>query len=664
MAKRRLGNGGDSPLAALVRRVLERDHSVRLAGLRGASRALVTARLALAHGDRPVLVLVPDSKAADVFADDLRAHLGEAASGGRVCSFPHHDVHPYERFSPQPFVVAQRMNVLYRWLATAAGTAHEPAPIVVAPWTALASRVPSRETVRSKSVHLEVGQTLDRDSLVAVLLSAGYQRMPLVEERGELAVRGHVLDLFPPHRERPVRIELLGDDVEQLREFDPASQRSEASLPYIVAPPPREMLFDRALVIERSEAVRELAREQGVAARSVDGLLDTLLRGAMPPGIEALAPLLQPSEETVFDFLPDDALLVIDDPDAGRTRLLRHAEELLENFELALENGRVVAPPDRLSFGADALVEAVEARRPVALEHLVSGGTAARGETLDVETGDHEELRRELLRSRSADSPLAPLVDRLAHWQSTGWRTLLACPARSHAERLRHLLSDHGVSARIADSARPEARWSGRGRVEIRLIEVSQGYSLGLEKLAVVSEAEIFGPKEKRKTRKGWPEGAAVESLAHLATGDYLVHAEHGIGVYRGLVILEVRAHAKTSSCGMRVRGRRRVSSYPVHRLNLVQRYVGLRQPRRRSIDKLGGLTWEKTKRGVQARDCATWRRSCSRCTRPVSWRRAPPSRPGTAPTRGVRGNASPTRRRRTSTGGHRGRAGRSLPQT
>ncbi len=597
MAKRRRANGGDTPLDALVRRVLGRERSLRIGGLRGAARALVTARLAALHGDRPLLVLVPDSKAADGFADDLRAHLGEAESGGRVRPFPHHDVHPYERFSPQPFVVAQRMDLLYRWLATNSGAGVEPAPIAVAPWTALDLRVPSRETVRGKSVHLEVGQTLDRDALVEVLLSAGYQRMPLVEERGELAVRGHVLDLFPPHRERPIRVELLGDDVEQLREFDPASQRSEASLSYVVAPPPREILFDRSLVIDRGDAIRELALEQGVADRAVDELLDALLRGHLPPGIEALAPLLQPSQESVFDFLPDDTLIVVDDPDAGRARLLRHSEELLENFDMALESGRVVAPPDRLALGADAVIEAVEARRPIALEHLVSEGLDGHGEAIEVETGDHEELRRDLLRARSDDAPLAPLVDRLAHWQSTGWRTLLACRARSHAERLRHLLAEHGVSARIADTPRPERRWSGRGRVEIRLVEISNGYSLELEKLAVISEEEIFGPREKRKVRRGWPEGAAIESLAHLQTGDYLVHRDHGIGVYRGLVKLDLRG-IDDEFLRLQYADEARLF-VPVHRLNLIQRYSGSdgHTPR---IDRLGGHTWEKAKRGIK----------------------------------------------------------------
>jgi transcription-repair coupling factor (superfamily II helicase) len=333
---------------------------VRLTGLRGAARGVVAAHLVRAHGDRPVLVLVPTAKAADLFLDDLSAALGEPPEGERVRAFPRHDTQPYERFSPQPFLVAQRMDVLYRWLASARPEADaiaspDPAPVVVATWTALAARVPSRESVRSRSVHLEVGQTIDRDALVQTLVAAGYSRTPLVEERGELAVRGGILDLFPPQRAQPVRVELLGDEVESIREFDAVSQRSQATLGYAVAPPPRELLLDRSLTIRRSDAIRELAASQNVESRIVDQLLDSLLRGNVPPGAEALAPLLQPALETVLDFLPLDTLVLVDEPEAGRERLLRYAADALENFEVALASGRVASPPDQLLVAPDLL---------------------------------------------------------------------------------------------------------------------------------------------------------------------------------------------------------------------------------------------------------------------------------------------------------------------
>jgi transcription-repair coupling factor (superfamily II helicase) len=593
---------GFEALEDLAKRVLARQRTVRLTGLRGAARAVAVARMVKAHGERPVLVVTPDSKVADAFATDLRAALGEADSGGRVRSFPRHDIHPYERFSPQPFVVAQRMDVLYRWLSSpvpGADTpaAREPAPVAVAPWTALAARVPARNVVRAKTVHLEVGQMVDRDRLVEIFIGAGYQRMPLVEEPGELAVRGHVLDLFPPHRERPLRIELLGDEVESLREFDPASQRSQESLSYAVAPPPRELLFDRKLVIERGDAIRDLAREQKLPMRAVDELMDALLRGHHPPGIESLAPLLQPALETVFDFLPADTLIVVDDPDAGRQRLLRYAEELIENFDLAIESGRVVSPPDELGIGADALLEAVGERHPVQLERLDVEEESRRAEHYRVRATGHDALRRALLKVRSADAPLAPLVEQLTSWTGTKWRVTLTCRSLSQAERLRHLLSEHGIETTLGTEAKPEWRWGRRGRVDVRIAELSAGFALPLEKLAVVTEEEIFGPREKRRSASKWHDGVALESLAHLQTGDYLVHADHGIGVYRGLVKLELRG-VEDEFLRLQYADDARLF-VPVHRLNRVQRYAGSdgHTPR---IDKLGGQTWEKARRSIK----------------------------------------------------------------
>ncbi len=590
-------------LRGVVERVVSRACPVRLTGLRGAARAVLVAHLVRAHADRPVLVLVPTAKAGDTFVEDLRATLGEAGEGGRVRAFPRHDTHPYERFSPQPFVVAQRMDVLYRWLASpdpgaSRSVGAEPAPVVVAPWTALAPRVPSRELVRARSVHLEVGQSVDRDALVETLLAAGYTRMPLVEERGELAVRGGILDLFPPHRACPLRVELLGDEVESIREFDPASQRSQEALGYAVAPPPRELLLDRALVVERQDAIRALALDQGVETRVVDALIDDLLRGHAPPGVEALTPLLLPDLETVLDFLPEDALVVVDDPEAGRERLTRYTEEAYENYDLARASGRLVATPDALALAPEELASAMRARRSVALERLDVVDPTDGCERYNLHSDANDALRRDLLKARSGDAALAPLVERLESWRAERWRVVLTASSLSHAERLRTLLDEYGLGSRTATDPRPVWRWSGTGRVEIRATPFSEGFSFPLEKLAVVTEDEIFGPRQKTRRRaRRWPEDAAVEALGQLSPGDYLVHREHGIGLYRGLVSLDLRG---VDGEFLRLEYQEGARLFlPVHRLDLVQRYAGSdgHAPR---VDRLGGATWEKAKRSVR----------------------------------------------------------------
>ncbi len=589
-----------STLEDVLERVRKRRGPVRLTGLRGAARALVGARLIEAHPGRPVLFLAAHAKAADALLEDLRSALGEPAreANGLLVPFPRHDTLPYERFSPQPTVIAQRMDVLYRWLAS---EARSEGPIVVAPWTALALRIPSRDALRARVVHLEVGQTIDRDALVERLLAAGYARMPLVEEPGELAVRGGIVDLFPPHRPRPLRVELLGDEVESIREFDPASQRSQGRLTHAVAPPPRELLLDRSLVIERADALRELARSQGVPSAAVDALVDALLRGHLPPGVEALAALLQPALERVFDHLPEDTLVVMEDPDAGRERLVHYVKEAYHHFDAAREGARPVCPPGELLDAPEAIFAELEARRAVALERL---DVAAHGARWALRTYGHDELRRELVKARSSDAALEPLVTRLASWIEEGWRVVLVAAALSGAERLRTLLGEYGLEARTATDRRPAWRWSAPGRIEVRVAPFAEGFRFPLERLIVLTEEEIFGPRERRRLRASPRDATAIEALAQLKPGDALVHAEHGIGVYRGLVKLEV-GRVEGEFLRLEYAGGDRLF-LPVHRLNLIQRYVGAdgHVPR---IDKMGGSTWNKARGQVrkQLRDMA-----------------------------------------------------------
>ena len=588
------------PKAAALSDVAElaerRSGPLRLTGLRGAFRAFVSAELVRSR-EGPVLFLVADARAMDRFAEDLRLVLAEppAEEGGRVRPFPRPDTLPYDRFSPQPFITAQRMDVLYEWMA-----AVDPPPVVVAPWTALALRVPSRAAVRGRTVHIEVGQTTDRDALVETLLAAGYSRQPLVEERGELAVRGGVIDLFPPHRARPVRIELLGDDVESLREFDPASQRSQQRLGHLVAPPPRELLFDRDYVIAQSDAIRKHSDEQGADPGIVDELLDSLLRGSLPPGAEALAAWIQPSLEPVFEFLPSDTLVVLDEPDAGIERLERFAAEAEESCDAARAAERVVAPPEELLLAPAAVVSEVMSREPISLERLdiASEGDAAR---FALRCRDHGELRRELARRRSGDAALLPLVQAIETWADARWRVVLTTAALSGAERLRSLLLDYGIDAPIARDARPGTRWGRAGRAEIRIADLSEGFAAPDDRLALATEEEIFGPRERRRSHLKLRDTAALEGLAELRAGDALVHRDHGIGIFRGLVRLETPVRGddgRNEFLRLEYEDGDRLF-VPVHRLNLVQRYVGADGQRPR-IDKLGGSTWERAKRGVR----------------------------------------------------------------
>lgn len=590
-----MGQSASATLKQVVAQVQKRSTPVRVTGLRGASRALVAAELIRTQGTRPVLLLTPHSRAADALAADLRLALGEREDETRVLLFPRHDTLPYERFSPQPFVTSQRMAVLYRLLRSF-DVAVE-APIVVAPFSALLTRVPARERLRAHTTQLEVGQAIDRDVLIQKLGSAGYCRVAIVEDPGEFAVRGGIVDLFPPHRGLPSRVEFFGDEIESIRDFDPASQRSQGKCEHVGASPPQELLVDREQIVARGDCLRELALEQEHDDDAVEEILDALLRGSLPPGIESLAPLIQPDQERVIDYLPDDTLILIDDPASGLRRLSQYYEEALRNHEAARDAGRTVVDPKALLLSCEELQAAIRERHPVSLERLTIHEPAGGAVEIDVGSRGHDELRRDLARARTHEHALTPLVDKLAGWISARHRIVLTCSVLSSAERLRALLREYGLEPRLADDHRPVWRWSAPGRVEVRVAELSEGFELPGEGLVVVAEEEIFGKREKRHTRKTWQEGAAIDGLAQLAPGDYLVHSDHGIGTYRGLVELKAGRIVSELLCIEYLAGDR--FFLPVHRLNLVQRYGGADGTKPR-IDRLGGATWEKAKRRVK----------------------------------------------------------------
>ncbi|NNL65295.1 MAG: transcription-repair coupling factor, partial [Myxococcales bacterium] len=203
----------------------------------------------------------------------------------------------------------------------------------------------------------------------------------------------------------------------------------------------------------------------------------------------------------------------------------------------------------------------------------------------------------ELARSRTAEEPLTPLVDAIVRWRDEKLRIVLVARQLSGAERLRELLSEYGVSAVTAHAAAPVWRWSRPGKVEVRVAPLSDGFTLPLERLVVVTEEELFGRREKRHTRTRWRDGQAVEAIAQLEPGDAVVHTDHGIGLYGGLVELRV---GKASGDFLRLEYEGGDKLFlPIHRLNLVSRYVGAdgQAPR---LDRMGGSTWQKAKKSVR----------------------------------------------------------------
>jgi len=562
-------------LEALRARIAERKGVLQLAGL-------------------PVLWICNSSKRCQEVLENLETALGvDAKHAPCLHVFPRHDTRPYDRFSPQPFVISQRMATLYRWLTYSAGArksegSNERAPIVVTPASALLHPVPSRDRIREQTLHLEVGHHLDRELLCQRLLRHGYNRMPLVEEPGEFSARGDIIDIYPPHSPTPVRIELFGEEIESIRAFDAVTQRSLDSLGYAIAPPAKELTPSRDLIIERQGRVRELAEAQGVGESETSSLIDSLLRGHLPPGMEALAPVLLGSTESPLDFLPDNALIFLDEPAEVEQQLERYMEEAHSNFLVVNEAGRPACTPEELLVAPTTLLDSLRQRKAIHLQSLNLLDDDSSLEQITFKSQGHDELRSALQRARKSEFPLAPLLETLQRYREEGWRVTITASTLSGVERLHDLLEEYGLHLSRAVKPRPIRQWSAPGLIEIRKARLSSGFDLPSLGLAIFNEEEIFGPRQHRRTSKRLREGEIISGLAQLSKGDAVVHNLHGIGTYRGLITMQF-GEATGDFLQLEYQGGDRFF-LPVQLLSRVQRYVGGDGSGPR-IDKLGGVT-------------------------------------------------------------------------
>jgi transcription-repair coupling factor (superfamily II helicase) len=332
-------------LAARLRREIERPGAttVRASGLRGSAPALALAQL-VAERPRPVLAVVPDAVAADAFTADLRFYLGDRDAAGPLARRVHHlpgwEVPPFEPLSPTRETTAARAEGLHHLVQTTA-------PVVVTTVEGLALRCLPRAAFAEAVTYVVRGEQVAPDGLAERLVAWGYHRVPLVQDPGDLALRGGILDVFPAGHARPLRLEFFGDEVESIREFDPTSQRSLDAIEDLLALPMQE--FSRArLGPEAARRVDDRAADVGLARHERRDLVEAVRTGLALPGSEFLLPYLHEDLATVADYLPHDTLLWVVGAAELDAAIERWWTTVEEHAAAAQRDGRFFPEPSRL----------------------------------------------------------------------------------------------------------------------------------------------------------------------------------------------------------------------------------------------------------------------------------------------------------------------------
>ena len=613
---------------------------VVLSGLAGSARALLLTALEKKIARRIVFVARSNREVEEFFSDVdffYCALNGVSTADPNVLTIPAVEADPYDGTSPHAEVLEQRALALYR-------ASKGEARILLTSVGALAERTISPEVLKASSITLRAGEEMPPELIVDLLIAAGYVREEPVGAVGEFSLRGGILDVFSPAHDTPHRIEFFGDAVESIREFDPDSQRSVGRASESIIVPMRELSVRREEFMSWAEAAEHHWTDDRFR-RDLRARLAHAERGEPFPGWEYLLPLIRPLTASPFDYFKD-AVLVIDEPVEIEKRASDLYQYLGDRFALADDAGELALPPDKLFLTADELRERFDAASRIELR-LLGRDAAATDEhfridslTIEDPSADSNEVfvsERAASRTRNlflftlpsntpdisaiSQSPrrYRGRIQELAHDLESETRTILfVMPSLGLAERVTEMLAEYSITAELLPSLSTKER-AVSALASNRIVTVgklSNGFALPAADLSLLTESDVFGEVERaalqravpKKARKKRTAAAFLSDLGDLKVGDYVVHIDHGIGQFQGLVqIATAGGPTGNVAAGLeRARGDMRefmLLTYaegsrlyvPVERLDLVQRYSGS-EGFHPQLDKLGGLGWQKAK--------------------------------------------------------------------
>jgi transcription-repair coupling factor (superfamily II helicase) len=565
---------------------------LNLAGVADGAEALVVADLAraIASGANPPAISVAVVCRDGSRMAALSRALGFFAPDIEVLEFPAWDCLPYDRVSPHPAVVAQRMITLAR-LARVTGRAH-PAVLLTTINAAL-QRVPERGLIAKQSLSAAPGNVLPMASITQWLELNGFNRAATVREAGDYAVRGGIIDLFAPGRDTPVRLDFFGDTLESIRSFDPETQRTTEELRALDLVPMAEFQLT-------SDTIR-LFRTGYVAAFGAAGpddvLYEAVSEGRRHAGMEHWLPLFHKQMATLFDYIP--ASPIVTEPlaeEAAHERLAQIADYYQARKDALGKDGAGAPykplPPDRLYLGEDEWRTRLHGAALAHMTPFAAPETAA--DVIDV--GAHAGHNFTAERKTPGANVFEAVVKHVEALQGKGKRALIALWTEGSRERMSHVLAEHGLANLALVASWPQALALPRPQVGLAVLGLDSGFETA--DVALITEQDILGERLVRPRRHAKHTENFIAEVTSLSAGDLVVHVDHGIGRFSGLRAIEA-AGAPHDCLEIHYAGGDKLF-LPVENIELLSRYgsegAGV------ELDRLGGTAWQARKARMKNR--------------------------------------------------------------
>ena len=567
-----------------------------LRGLANASTAYLLATLIDDFPNKSFLIILPSQREAEQVLEEICTYTAYPALEAtqildvqsKMNLFPIWHRKIFDGIAPPKEIVADRIRCLEHLL-------YKERSIIVTSSQAMLYRLPPRQRFAEACCGLNLGDEIDPDEVAAMLIRGGYQNVELVEVKGEFARRGDILDVYPLTADTPIRVEFFGDEIDTIRSFDPVSQRSTEPIESVTLTPLREVLATDvsvdywqtqadALIQEHATpqlraAVREVTQSLTEATSSQYRLREESGIGvpSYMDGIEGFLPMLVPETELLTDYLPDDTIVCIIEPQWQKREIAQMHERMQELYQKKLEESNLMVPPDKLLVTFETL------RTELEKYSVISSSLAPPHEVIDNEVLPlHFEMKPLALPSGNYQT----VINQMKTWTEEGTCVHVFCETPQQSKRVSEILAERELFPPDVDTS---------------VGTISEGFLNESLNLVVISEDELFGSRHHRRPIRPRPstDGTPILSLIDLKVGDYVVHVSHGIAIYDGIRRLAIDGRAQDFLI-LRYNGDD-ILYVPTYQVDLVQKYIGSKdnayKPR---VDRLGGVAWSRRKGRVK----------------------------------------------------------------
>ena len=531
------------PFLRLLRAISDENQKPTLTSLHGSLLSLIIT--ALAHQtNRPILLIAPSADYANDLYDDLCFLLGEEAVG----HFPSRQILPYDFKAPVGEIMGRRISTLSALL-------DNKLKVVVAPIRAAIEPTMLKESLRDNRLVLNKGDEYDLEELVDKLVKLGFKRVSNVEEVGDFAMRGGLLDLFSPGEERPVRLEFFGDEIETLRTFDVGNQRTVEHIKTVSILPKREVMITNETIEDYLAAIND---EDAAYIRN------RYLNDPELPGLEWLSLLFGQPQGRLYDYLPEDAIVFTENDTKLYDEcdiIINEATELYHRF---VDRLSALPPVDSYYLYQEGFREKISAYQTVNIHPFTSKSS----HTISFHSQPHPAL----------GSRLDLLGDHLKQFAQQQYTYLIITDTSGQAERLQEIIAE---------------KTGFKGSVPIVNADLKGGFICPESHLAVLTDHEIFSRYHRRLRKKKFKEGVAISDYSNLNKGDYVVHTDYGIARYLGLETLTV--DNRNRDCLQLLYANKDKLFVPIEEFNRVSKYSGKEDSP--LLSQLGGPGWDKLKK-------------------------------------------------------------------